>query len=103
VTQKSSAGSFAQSQLPSPVTANVFNAANQMTSANGTPLTYDGNGNLTSDGTNTYTWDARNHLSAISGAAPGSFAYIYDALNRRVSKTINGTGSANFLRYRAII
>src|ERR1700689_679559 len=22
-------------------------------------------------GTNTYTWDARNHLSAISGAAPG--------------------------------
>jgi hypothetical protein len=32
VTEKSSAGSFAQSQLPSPVTANVFNAANEMTS-----------------------------------------------------------------------
>ena len=50
----------------------------------------DANGNLTSDGTNTYTWDARNHLSAISGAAPGSFAYVYDALNRRVSKSVAG-------------
>jgi YD repeat-containing protein len=52
---------------------------------------HDANGNLTSDGTNTYTWDARNHLSAISGAAPGSFAYAYDALNRRVSKAVAGT------------
>ena len=51
----------------------------------------DANGNLTSDGTNTYTWDARNHLSAISGAAPGNFAYAYDALNRRISKAVAGT------------
>ncbi|MGC2442239.1 hypothetical protein, partial [Candidatus Binatus sp.] len=41
--------------------------------------------------TNTYTWDARNHLSAISGAAPGNFAYAYDALNRRMSKAVAGT------------
>ena len=27
-------------------------------------LTYDANGNLTSDGTNTYTWDVCNHLRA---------------------------------------
>ena len=53
----------------------------------------DANGNLTSDGTNTYTWDARNHLSAISGAAPGNFAYVYDALNRRVSKAVAGTAT----------
>jgi hypothetical protein len=51
----------------------------------------DANGNLTSDGTNTYTWDARNHLSAISGAAPGNFGYVYDALNRRMSKAVAGT------------
>ncbi len=57
----------------------------------GDPLTYDANGNLTSDGNNTYTWDARNHLSAISGAPPGSFAYVYDALNRRASKAVAGT------------
>ena len=45
-------------------------------------------GNLTNDGTNTYTWDARNRLVAISGRVSASFTY--HALGRRVSKTING-------------
>jgi uncharacterized protein RhaS with RHS repeats len=44
-------------------------------------LSYDANGNLTGDGTNTYTWDARNHLSAISGGSTASF--VYDAFGRR--------------------
>jgi YD repeat-containing protein len=44
-----------------------------MTGFNGQALGYDANGNLTSDGTNAYTWDARNHLSAISGANSASF------------------------------
>ncbi len=47
-------GSFAQTKLPVAVTGNTFNAANEMTAFNGTPQTYDGNGNLTNDGTNTY-------------------------------------------------
>jgi hypothetical protein len=47
-------GTFAQSNLPSAVSNNQFNAANEMTSFNGTALTYDGNDNLTNDGTNTY-------------------------------------------------
>jgi RHS repeat-associated protein len=89
VIQKSSAGSFAQSQLPSPVTANTFNAANEMTSFNGTPLTYDANGDLTNDGSNRYTWDARNHLVGISGSNTASF--VYDAEGRRTLKSINGT------------
>ena len=45
----------------------------------------DGNGNLTGDGTDTYTWDARNHLTAISGGPTASF--VYDAFGRR-----NGSG-----------
>ncbi len=75
------------------VGSNTYNADNEMTSflAADDPLTYDANGNLTSDGQNTYTWDARNHLSAISGAPVGSFAYVYDALDRRVSKSVAGT------------
>jgi RHS repeat-associated protein len=51
-------------------------------------LTYDANGNLTNDGTNTYTWDARNRLTAISGGLSASF--VYDGLGRRISKTVNG-------------
>ena len=39
-------GSFAQTKLPVPVTGNTFNAANEMTAFNGTPQTYDPNGNL---------------------------------------------------------
>ncbi len=57
-----------------------------------TEFTYDSNGNLTSftdaSGTTTYTWNARNQLTAISG--PGLTAsFIYDGLGRRSSVTVN--------------
>jgi RHS repeat-associated protein len=87
-------GSFAQTGLPQAVTGNSFNAANEMTAFNGTPQTYDANGNLTNDGTSTYNWDARNHLTAIAGPNAASFAY--DADGRRAQKTINST-STQFL------
>jgi len=60
-----------------------------MTAFNGTTLSYDLNGNLTGDGTNTYGWDARNHLASISGGTAASF--VYDAFGRRMSKDINGS------------
>jgi len=73
----------------------AYDAANEQIQFNSsTPnLTYDANGNLTSqtdaNGTTTYTWDARNRLIAQSG--PGVAAsFTYDALGRRTSKTING-------------
>jgi RHS repeat-associated protein len=92
VTQKT--GCFAQTKLPVTVTGNTFNAANEMTAFNGTPMTYDANGNLTNDGTNIYSWDARNHLASLSGANAASFTY--DAAGRRAQKTINGV-STQFL------
>src|SRR2546425_698800 len=78
--------------LPAAVQA-AYDAANeQIKFGNPLPpspnLTYDANGNLTNDGTNTYTWDARNRLTAISGGVSASFTY--DALGRRISKTISG-------------
>jgi RHS repeat-associated protein len=84
--------SSASTQLPAVVTA-AYDAANeQVQFGNPLPpspnLTYDANGNLTNDGTNTYTWDARNRLTAISGGVSASFTY--DALGRRTSKTITG-------------
>lgn len=39
------------------------------------------------DGVNTYFWDARNQLTAISGGISASFAY--DAFGRRISKTVS--------------
>jgi YD repeat-containing protein len=82
-------GTLAATNLPSLVTGNVFDAANEATIFNGAQLTYDNNGNLIGDGTNSYTWDARNHLVAIGGAISASF--VYDAFGRRVSKTVNGS------------
>lgn len=49
-------------------------------------LGYDNHGNLTNDGTNTYTWDSRNRLISANGAAFG-----YDGMGRRTSKSLSGT------------
>ncbi|MBA3886538.1 MAG: RHS repeat-associated core domain-containing protein [Acidobacteria bacterium] len=51
-------------------------------------FTYDDNGNLTSDGARSYTWDARNQLAAISGGTSASFGY--DGFGRRRSRTLGG-------------
>jgi len=83
------AGSWARSSLPQPVAAATYNANNQQLTFGGQTLTYDLNGNLTGDGTSTYTWTARNQLAAISGPVPASF--VYDGAGRRMRKGINGT------------
>ena len=48
------------------------------------------NGNLTTDGTNTYTYDSEQRLLTATGAF-GSASYSYDPFGRRLSKTVNGT------------
>jgi RHS repeat-associated protein len=82
-------GSWTRTGLPAAINSATYNGANQQTAFGGATLTYDQNGNLTGDGTNTYTWDARNRLASISGPVPGSF--VYDAFGRRQRKTIDGT------------
>jgi RHS repeat-associated protein len=84
-------GSFAQVVLPQTISGNSFNAANQMVAFNGTALTYDANGNLTNDGTNTYAWDERNRLVGMSGSPSGPASFAYDPFGRRASKTVGGT------------
>jgi RHS repeat-associated protein len=52
-------------------------------------FTSDDNGNLTSDGVRTYTWDARDQLASVTGPVNASFGY--DGFGRRRTKTIGGT------------
>jgi RHS repeat-associated protein len=87
-------GSYAQTSLPSPLASASYNADNQLIQFGSSNLTCDANGNLTSDGTHTYTWDARNHLVSISGAVSASFQY--DAFGRWVSKTV-GPATTSYL------
>nr|NIT60732.1 hypothetical protein [Fodinibius sp.]NIV15460.1 hypothetical protein [Fodinibius sp.]NIY29314.1 hypothetical protein [Fodinibius sp.] len=65
------------------------NSLNQYTSAGTVYFSYDDNGNLTGDGTYSYTYDAENRL--ITANASGlSIAYSYDPPGRRISKTDGG-------------
>jgi RHS repeat-associated protein len=62
-------------------------ADNRPTNRGGTTLNYDDNGNLILEGTATYSWNARNQLSATS---LGAGSYGYDAAGRRRSRTVSG-------------
>jgi hypothetical protein len=45
---------------------------------------YDDNGNLTSDGVNTYVWDRANRLLSMGG-----HSYAYDGLGARIAQTVS--------------
>ncbi|MBC2254423.1 RHS repeat-associated core domain-containing protein [Listeria ivanovii] len=69
-----------------------YNDGNQLVSWNGQALTYDTNGNRTSDGKFTYTWDTGDRLINITKKDESKpfTTYTYDDDNRRLSKTIDG-------------
>jgi len=67
----------------------IANALNQYTAVGAVTPTYDGNGNLTSDGTFTFGYDSENRLTSASGAGNAA-SYIFDPQGRRKTKTVNG-------------
>lgn len=72
------------------------NALNQYTAIGSVTLTYDGNGNLTSDGSLVYCYDAEGRLIGVvqgSCTAPTSTvaSYSSDAQGRRKLKTVGTT------------
>jgi RHS repeat-associated protein len=81
-------GNLARIAYPQAFSSATYNAANQLTQKGTTTLSYDANGNLTNDGVNTYTWNDRNQLAAISGGVAATFTY--DAFGRRINKSVNG-------------
>ncbi|MGF1628172.1 MAG: RHS repeat-associated core domain-containing protein [Kiloniellaceae bacterium] len=66
------------------------NSVNQYSTVGSSSLTYDGNGNLTGDGVDSFSYDTENRLVSAS-ALGNTIAYAYDPLDRRASKTVNGT------------
>jgi RHS repeat-associated protein len=87
-------GSLANTLLPSSIAGATYDAANQVSTWNGTAFSYDPNGDLLSDGQNTYSWNTRGQLTGITGGSTAAF--VYDGLGRRTSKRIGGT-STGFL------
>ena len=66
------------------------NNLNQYTAVGGVSATYSTNGNLTSDGTYNFVYDAENRLTNASGAG-NTASYTFDAQGRRKTRTVNGT------------
>lgn len=69
-----------------------FNIMNQLTKVNDESISYDKNGNRTSDGKFTYTWDAEDNLTAVTkkGEDKPFATYTYDEKGNRIQKTVNG-------------
>jgi hypothetical protein len=70
------------------VSTAVYNENNQLTQWETVTLNYDANGNLLSDGVNSFVWNARNQLASMN---LGGASFQYDALGRRAAKSIVGT------------
>ena len=58
---------------------------------------YDEDGNLTSTGTETYTWNARNQLIQVSQGGTVAMSFTYDSLGRRTSKTVGAGTPTDYL------
>jgi hypothetical protein len=82
-------GSYARTGLPTAVSSASYDDANELTAWGGQALSYDAAGNPSSDGSNTYSWNARGQLASISGATTASFGY--DGFARRQSASFAGT------------
>ena len=74
-------GALARTGLPSALSQGLYDANNRLTQWGAAALTYDDNGNMTSDGTNAYGWNVRDQLASVSGGNSASF--LYDGKGRR--------------------
>ncbi len=83
-------GNRAAADLNGTAVTYAKNSLNQLTSVNGTTLTYDNRGNLTYDGASYKTYDADNRLIKDSISPSVVVTYTYDALNRKVARMLNG-------------
>lgn len=68
---------------------------NRYASVAGVTYGYDGRGNLTSDGTRSFTYDVENHLLSVSGV-PAPMSLTYDP-SGRLSTTASGSVTTRYL------
>ncbi|WP_141997751.1 DNRLRE domain-containing protein [Amycolatopsis cihanbeyliensis] len=88
-------GSYSRAMLPEPFGPATYDKANRVRTIGATPVSHDADGNLISDGTSTYTWDARGRLAGLTGqGTEASFSYAADG--RRQGRTVNGV-TTNYL------
>ena len=82
-------GTLAKTALPEEMSSATYDQANRQTERGGVAQAYDQEGNLTSDGQNTFSWDARGELASLEGP-DSSASFRYDPFGRRSQKTVGG-------------
>jgi len=87
-------GTLANLTLPAAVSSATYDAANELTQWGAITLTYDANGNLAADGTNSYTWNDRNQLAQIADAGITSATFQYDSFDRRINSATGGPATS---------
>ncbi len=79
----------------------IHNEVNELTAIDGTSLSYDANGNLIDDGSNTYEYDYENRLIRVTRKSDSQVLaeFKYDALGRRIEKNdvVNGIVTKYYL------
>jgi RHS repeat-associated protein len=86
-------------------TTRTNNAQNQATVVGGNTLTYDKNGNTTTDQTGQeYVYDAWNRLKTVKNSSGGTIAaYTYDALGRRITTAEGDVTTDNYFSNQSLI
>jgi RHS repeat-associated protein len=77
-------GSLARTSMSKPIAAATYNAENQLTQRDSASYLYDKNGNLVSDGVNSYAWNGRNQLASVQSGSGTVATFQYDAFGRRI-------------------
>lgn len=91
-------GSLAGDSLPvATAQPSTFDLNNRLVSFNGVAYSYDANGNLLSDGINTYHWNVRNELTGVSQGSSVLLGFSYDAEGRRVTKQVGGKAAMQYV------
>jgi RHS repeat-associated protein len=95
VSRTSSNDSYASTSALNVSRAYSVNGLNQYTAAGPASFTYDANGNLRTDGSNTYIYDGENRLVSSSGI--NNVALAYDPMGRLWQTSAGAVVTARFL------
>jgi len=78
------------------VTTTVPSNSNKISAVGSDSYTYDAAGNITDDGTNTYTWNNAGQLAEVLVSSTPVGTYTYDSQNRRVKK-VAGANTTHYV------
>jgi RHS repeat-associated protein len=84
-------GTYARLNLPAALSSAQYDVNNRVFNWGGTTISYDLNGNMAGDGVNTYMWNARDQLSAVTKTGQTLPSFVYDAFGRRQKKILGAT------------